>query len=89
MVFFSALSRELNNFWFCHGNLPLKMSAVIVCVKNTSENSYFLTFPSLVYIENKYILVPYVLLNIFEVIKNSKDVQALCFGLHTLLNLNT
>jgi hypothetical protein len=31
----------------------------------------------------------YVLLNIFEVIKNSKDVQALCFGLHTLLDLNT
>jgi hypothetical protein len=53
MVFFSALSREVNNFWFCHRNLPLKMSAVIVCVKNTSENSYLLTFPSLVYIENK------------------------------------
>jgi hypothetical protein len=50
------------------------MSAVIVCVKNTSENSYLLTFPSLVYIENKKILVPYVLLNIVEVIKNSKDV---------------
>jgi hypothetical protein len=27
--------------------------AVIVRVKNTSENSYLLTFPSLVYIENK------------------------------------
>ena len=45
MVFFSALSKEVNNFWFCHCNLPLKMSAVIVCVKNTSGNSYFLTFP--------------------------------------------
>jgi hypothetical protein len=34
-VLFSALSREVNSFWFCHCNLPLKMSAVIVCVKNT------------------------------------------------------
>jgi hypothetical protein len=55
MVLFGALYTEVNSFWFCHCKVPFKMSAVIVCVKNTSENSYFLIFPSLVYIKiNKF-----------------------------------
>jgi hypothetical protein len=55
MMLFSALSTEVNSFSFCHRKVPFKMSAVIVCVKNTSENSYFLTFPSLFYIKiNKF-----------------------------------
>jgi hypothetical protein len=60
MFFFNGVFR-ISVFWverliafgFVTTICLFQMSAVIVCVKNTSANSYFLTFPSLVYIENK------------------------------------